>query len=158
MYPFHTAFLRIVNHRILDAPGFQDFKSCFSFLSERIKFAEFDRLRWTSFGARRFQSCALPVRAESTLECPAVRLILFHHAKGTAHNTVGTAVANIRLDENRAKFHAYDCACGTRFQAACHFTMLADVRREAPGRQLVRSVATAPDLGRILHKLHVTPR
>src|SRR6476646_12107685 len=158
MYPLHTAFLRIVNHRIRDTARFQHFKSYFGFFPEGIELAEFDRLRRTGFGARRLQSCALPVRAESTFECTAVGFILFHHAKGTTHNTIGTAVTYVRLNEDRPKLHAHDCAGGACFQAACHFAMLADVGREAPCRQLVWRVAASTGFRLILYKLYVTPR
>src|ERR1041385_1919716 len=134
MYSFNTGLCWIVDHGIGDPARFQHFKSCVSFFSERIKLTEFDRLRWTCFGARRLQARALPVRAEGTLECPAIGLILFPYAKGTAHNKIRTAVADIRLYVNCAKLHAHDCACRACFQAARHFAMLADVRREAPRR------------------------
>src|SRR6185437_10909225 len=158
MYSFNTGFNRIVDHCVGNAACFQHFQSLIGFASQIFEQPKFDGLCWARLGAGRLQSRALSIRTESTLESAAIGFIFFHHAKGTTHNTVGATIADIRLNENRSKLHAYDCAGGTCFKAASYFAMLADVGRKAPCRQLLGGVTAAPDLRRILHKLYMTPR
>src|SRR4051812_23666629 len=144
MYSFNTGFSWIVNHCIGNATRFQYFQSLICLAAQIFKLSKLYGLRWARLSACWLQSCALPIRAESTLERASISFILFHHAKGTTNNAISAAIAYIRLNEHRPKFHAYDCASGTRFQAAGHFAMLADVRRKAPRRQLLCGIAATP--------------
>src|SRR5579864_1527482 len=158
MYSFNTGINRIIDYCVSNAARFQHFHSLICLAPQIFKLPEFDRFRWARLGAGWLQSCALSIRAKGALECAPIGFIFFHHAKRTTHNTVGAAVAYVRLNEDSSKLHPHDCARGACFQTAGHFAMLADVRRETPCRQLLCGVAAAPDPRSILHKLHMPPR
>src|SRR6185312_17112596 len=157
MYSFNTGFNRIVDHCVGNAACFQYSQSLIGFAPQIFELPKLDGFRWARLGAGRLQSRALSIRTESTLERAAIGFIFFHYTKGTSNNTVGAAIAYVRLNENRSKLHAYDCAGGTCFKAASYFAMLADIGRKAPCRQLLGGVTAAPDLRSILYKLYMTP-
>src|SRR5438270_4938432 len=141
MYSFNTGFNGVIDHCVCDAASFQDFQSLIRLATQIFKLPKFDGLRWARLGARRLQSCALSIIAESALECAAIVFIFFHHTKWTTHNAVRAAVANIRLNVDSSKLHPHDRARGASFKTAGYFAMLANVRREAPRRQLFCGVA-----------------
>src|SRR5689334_19544779 len=142
MYSFNTAFNRIIDHCVSNAASFQHFQSLIRLTAQIFKLPKLNRLGWTRLGACRLQSCTLPIRAESTLECASIVFILLDNTKRATHNAVRAAVAYIWLNEDGPKFHTHDRARRACFQAAGHLAMLADIRREAPRRQLVWRVAS----------------
>ena len=92
-----------------------------------IDLAELDRLRRTRLGARGYLSRLLPVVAEGALESTSVVFVLLHHAEGTCHHAIATAVANVGLNEDAAKLRAHDGAGRAGLQAAGNFAVLANV-------------------------------
>src|SRR4051812_30731834 len=139
----------IVELGILHSASAQDFHALFRLFANIIQPPELDRLGGTSLGTRRLQPRLLPVGAERTFERTAVVLVFLHHSKWTGNDAIRAAVADVGLQKDAAELCTYQCARGACLQAACHLTVLADVRGKFPG-QLMRIVASDARLRRAL--------
>lgn len=79
------------------------------------------------------------------------------YTEGTGNDAESATVANVRLNENATKFRADDRSGRARFQAACIFTMLADIGGKSPG-ELAAGIASQTGHGILFDKLYVAPR
>lgn len=157
MNAFHAGVHRVVDDSVINSARVQLLKALICLRMQLFQVAELDRLCGAGVSAGWFESGHLAVSAECALEGASVVLVLLDHSERAADNTVGAAIANVGLNEDCAEFHADDGARGARFQTAGDLAMLADVGREAPGRQLACGISTEAGGGGILDKLHVTP-
>src|SRR5437867_7173640 len=97
--------------------------------AQLFDFAKLDGLRRTCLRTCRLQSHLLPVITKCAFESAAIIGISFYHSERTRNHTISAAVADVWLNEHSPEFRANDRSRRTRFEAACIFTMLANVRR-----------------------------
>jgi len=142
-------------------------------LAQLGQLAELDRLGGAGLGARGRLALLEPVVAERALERPAVVLAQVDDAVRTGRDAVAAAVADVRLDDDRAELGAEQRAGRAHVEARGVGAVLADVRRHQPlhavGAGLRRLVVARrradrrhPEIGdadveRLLDERHVPP-
>jgi len=152
-----TRIRRVVECGIFHASLAQRFHSLGCDLPQIFNRAKLDGLGWTCLGAGRDHSRFLPVITEGAFERATIIPIAFDYAEWAGHNTIGAAIANIRLNEYPAEFCANNRTRGAGFQASGVLAMLAYIGGKRPGVQLGR-VSPKSRLRSLLDKLHVPPR
>lgn len=157
MNAFYAGVHRIVDHSVINSARVQFLKALICLRMQLFQVAELNRLCGTGVSTGWLESGHLAVSAEGAFEGATVVLILLDHSERATDNAVSAAIANVGLNEDSAELHAHDGASGASFQTAGDLAMLADVGREAPGRQLPGRVSTQAGSGGVLDKLHMTP-
>src|SRR5437764_2407639 len=132
MCPADARFRRVVELYVLHSSISELRDPLLCILPKLADLAKFDRLRRTRFRAGRLQSNFLPVVTEGALERPPVTFVALDNSERASDHAISTAVADIRLNKDAAKFGPHNRARRTGLQAPSVLAMFANVRREGP--------------------------
>src|SRR6476646_5565621 len=114
---------------------------------------ELNRLRGAGLGARGHQAVTLAVEAERALVRMSVERAAGDDAERARRDTVGAAVADVRLDVDVPELVVDDGPGGARLLTGRRHAVLAHVAHHEPAS----GIGAAP-VGELLDELHVAPR